>query len=242
MATNPTETGLEAWWALEEGSGTRLDETANNNDLADNNTVTSATGKKGDAADFERATTEFLDIADNASLSFGDEDFSIGLWFKMESDPGLMYVINKYDLGAGNAEYAIRIPNDEIPEFEVSSDGSAGTSVQQGSALSAGNWYFVVGVHDATANTVGISIDGAAISTASHTTGCNDNTSRFLIGARDHNSGQLNYYDGLADEAFVYRKALSQDNIDWLYNGGNGRTFSELSAAPAAFRPTVTIF
>ena len=48
---------LIAFWQLEEASGVRYDSEGSNN-LTDNNTVTSATGVVGDAAQFTRSNSE----------------------------------------------------------------------------------------------------------------------------------------------------------------------------------------
>ena len=38
------------------------------------------------------------------------------------------------------------------------------------------------------------------------------------------------YFDGLIDEAFFYKRILTPDEIDWLYNNGQGRSYAELDA------------
>ena len=60
VASSTLSTGLLAFWKMAETSGTRYDETANNEDLTDNNTVSYATGKVGNAADFEASNNEYL--------------------------------------------------------------------------------------------------------------------------------------------------------------------------------------
>lgn len=37
------------------------------------------------------------------------------------------------------------------------------------------------------------------------------------------------YSTGLIDEVAVWDRALTQDEIDWLYNSGSGRTYADLS-------------
>lgn len=67
---------LVAHWKLDESSGTRNDSKGANH-LTDNNTVTSAAGKLGDAADFESSNSERLTLADNADMSLGsNSDFT----------------------------------------------------------------------------------------------------------------------------------------------------------------------
>ena len=85
--TNPGTTNLEAWWKLDEESGTR-DDAHGSNDLSDNNTVGFTAGKYSNAASFILANSEYLSIGDNNSLSTGDIDFTLGCWVEIASKPG----------------------------------------------------------------------------------------------------------------------------------------------------------
>lgn len=74
---------LIAYWGLVETSGTRQD-SKGSNALTDNNTVTQAAGKVGQAGKFVSANGEYLSIADNADLSVGDIDFTIAAWVYLD--------------------------------------------------------------------------------------------------------------------------------------------------------------
>jgi len=235
-ATNPGTDNLIAWWSLDETSGTRAD-SHGSNDLTDNNTVLYDTGKQGNAADFEDSVGEYLSIADNADLSFGDEDFTIGCWIKIESlDSTFQYIISKYDPPNDKREYALylRGTTDKL-EFSISGNGTAVTGAEWGSAISTGTWYFVVAWHDSVNNQVGIEVNNSSPVTEAHTAGCFDSDSSFMIGASSKGTPDQ-FLDGLADEAFVFDKVLSADEKEWLYNSGNGRSYSEMAAT---FTPRV---
>jgi len=74
-----------AYWKLNQSSGTRIDSNPNRSDLADNNSVTSATGKIGSAAHFDREDDEFLDVVTNSFLEMGDISFTIAGWVRLDS-------------------------------------------------------------------------------------------------------------------------------------------------------------
>ncbi len=76
ISLNPHYDKLAEWWTLNETSGIRV-ASHNGNDLTDNNTVTSAAGKKGNAAQFTNATNEYLSAADSVSLRITNIDFTI---------------------------------------------------------------------------------------------------------------------------------------------------------------------
>jgi len=95
---------LVAFWELEEVSGTRVD-AHGANDLTDNNTVASTTGKVGNCADFEASNSESLSIADNAALSMGvNQSFTVNCWVNMESNTNGAIVAK---MSGSNGEYYV---------------------------------------------------------------------------------------------------------------------------------------
>ena len=226
MATNPGHKHLVAWWSLDETSGTRAD-SRGNNDLTDYNTVGNGTGKQSNAASFVETNNEALYIADNANLSFGDEDFTITAWAKIDT-AGFMSILAKRD-GTTNRAYILWYFNDKV-RWAVSDDGNSENTVDETTtgAWSTDTWYFVAAYHDATANTIGVSVNAGTFDTDPHTGGCYDNTAEFNIGATsDHTSS---WFDGDIDEVNVWNTVLTQDEIDWLYNTGSGRAYSDLGS------------
>ena len=228
-AVNPTKANLISWWKLDETSGTRYDSHGSNN-LSDINTVGYATGKKGNAADFEGDNYEHLKINDNASLSFGNESFTIVCWAKFETTSGAKVIISKFDYGYKKKEYEVyqKVSTYRIG-FKVSQNGTTENEVLANTFgdISAGTWYFIAAVHDSTNDKMIISINGTSDS-INYSGGCNDNTSPFAIGCEFNSGAVKTQYDGLVDEAAIWRRALTADEISWLYNSGNGRTYEDL--------------
>jgi len=215
-------TSLVAWWTLNETSGTRED-SVGNNDLTDNNTVLYGAGKKGNAADFELATSEYLSIADNADLSTGDIDYSMCCWFKPESVGISQFLMSKW-VGAYNTlEYVLYVNTSNQAAFSIT-DGvdTAATATETTNTLSAGTWYLLVGWHDATANTVNIQVNNNTPVSAADVAGFNSG-SAFCLGAQS--DGLASYADGLMDEAGFWKKVLSAAERTRLYNGGEGLTY-----------------
>lgn len=201
--------GLEAHWLLDEASGTRNDAFGANH-LTDNNTVTSGTGVKGNSAFFTAANTEFLSRADNASLSFGNEDMTITFWVKLANVFGSYNVVSKFN--TGSQEYLVFYNSGNgFMEFYVSGDGTTLSSPATDvvSILSA-TWYFVWCEHDATANTLRISVNNGTKTSAAHTTGIFDGTSTFMLGDRQSLSAPL---DGELDDPRIYRRILTAGEL-----------------------------
>src|SRR4051794_40520428 len=108
-APSPLLANLVSYWKLDEASTGVAPVTRNDshgtNHLTDNNTVTSAAGKLGNAAQFTAANSESLSRIDNASLRFGDEDFSLAFWFWPDV-ASLGFLVAKF-ISAVNANFRI---------------------------------------------------------------------------------------------------------------------------------------
>lgn len=202
------DSNFKGVWHLSESSGDAYDSTSNANTLTDNNTVgADAGGKVGGARDFERANSEQFTRASNAALQSGDIDFTLTAWVKLESKAGDMQVMTKY--GNSTNEYAIL--------YQVSDDRFHfyfGTSFKNVAANtlgspSTGTWYFICAWHDATTNTINISVNNGATDSSGSVTASSADASTFRIGNRDSVS---EFFDGLIDEC---RFSKTVRNADW---------------------------
>ena len=222
---NPGTPNLEAWWT-EDVDGT---DSHGANNLTEVAAPSHVAGKVGNAVDLEKDSAQSQKIVDNASLSFGNEDLSFGCWVKLESKNTPMGIMNKWFFSTNEREYSLSYSSaSDRVQFTLSDNGTnvATVSANNFGAISVATWYFIVGVHNSADNTIKIYVNAGTPDSTAHSTGCNNNVSDFEIGIFQ---GVTQPFDGLIDEAFVYRKALSVEEISWLYNGGAGRAYSELS-------------
>jgi hypothetical protein len=192
--------------------------------MTDNNTVTSATGKVGNAASFASASSEYLSVADNTDLSTGDVDFTLAGWFYLTTKAASMDLVTKWG-ASGNFEYILTydVTADRFAFF-VSANGTTTAFVLADTfgSPSAGTWYFVVCYHDASGNLIGISVNNGAFNTTAHTTGVFNSTAPFQLGGR---SVSPQYLNGRADAVGFWKKKLSAAEITELFNAGAGREY-----------------
>jgi hypothetical protein len=209
---------LISYWKLDEASGNALD-AHGSNDLTDNNTVGTAAGKISNARDFDRASSERLTRADNASISAGDVDFTFSLWFKAESLNNFSYLLSKRN--AFFNDYELFYLSSSV-YFEC-----AGVTRQSsGVTVGAGEWHFVVFYHDSAANVIGVSIDGgAAVTTSTGGAAPSDTDGTFALGGRGHTGAD--YWDGCLDEVGFWKRVLTSDERTQLYNGGSGLAYED---------------
>lgn len=226
MALN---TSLVAYYSLSDAN-----DSAGANNLTNNGSTPFVSGKVGNCADFERGSSQYLSIADNAALSMGDFDFTLVVGVNLESKPGFMGILSKWGTD-GNREWYIGYNNtSDRFEFGVSSTGLQ-TNVVSVAANNLGSpslatWYQIVAQHDSVNNLISIRVNNGTPNTASHSAGVANAAGAFNIGAL--NGGSL--YDGLADEVLVSKYLLTSGEITDLYNGGSWRDYAYISSGGGA--------
>lgn len=216
-------TDLISHWKLNEASGTRAD-SHGSNDLTDNNSVASAAGKIGDAAQFTRASETWLSHADNTDLSMGDIDFSIAAWVWIDtlSVGNPQDCIAKWDFFEGFEEYLLRFNASNKFEFFVRDTGNTTTtSIASTTAISEDTWYLVLAWHDASGNTLNISVDNGTANSVGYSGGVRDSGSDLNLGRLTHTSTTA-LLGGRLDSISIWKRLLTTDEKTSLYNAGAG--------------------
>jgi hypothetical protein len=153
--------------------------------------------------------------ADDADLSFGDEDFTIGAFVLHTATGDHDAIMSKGIAGSStDYEYTLRIGSDDKLAFEVS-NGSADATKFHSTAVAAATWSFVAGVHDSVNNLIKTRLNGVT-QTGAYSSGCADGAYLLSVGSR---AGAFPL-DGRMMYVFVFRRALSEAELDSLYNGG----------------------
>lgn len=233
--TPPVLDGLVAYWPLADDSAVDLTDHVGENDLTNNNTVTRGDGPSlilPDAADLEADSSQFLSIIDNAVLSMGDVDFAIAAWVQLESAAALRGAVSKWTLLGNQREYSVEYDSSTNRlAFTVSSGGGAGTQTivrATSFGVSTATWYFVVAQHDAANDLITIQVDAGEVHSEAHSGGAFDGTSALHIGQESTASSR--FWDGLIAHVGIWKgRNLSQGEIAWLYNEGDGRDLTQVA-------------
>lgn len=211
---------LIAYWPLDEASGNRAAAfQAANLTLTDNNTVTQAAGKIGNAAQFTAANSESLTVADSPALSLGNEDFTIAFWVNMDS-LATMHFVTKGDIIADAYAFNIRYTSATSNIRIQISNGITSNQVQDPTTEATGTWYFVLCYYDSVNDLLGIQVNNNTASTVSNSTGMQDEGGDFNLGQSGAGSA---YVDGKMDAVMFWKRLLTSAEKAYLYNSGNGR-------------------
>jgi len=215
LRRSPWLNSLIAHWKLNESSGVRAD-SHSGLDLAEVNTVASATGKIGSAASFIAGNEEALVVAEGPELSMGDIDFTIAFWVWFDSLALAAGLLGKW--GTGSLEYLLFFDGTNI-RFYISDDGSNTANVANSQAIAINTWYLCVAWHDATANTINLSINNNTPASAAHATGVYDGASALFLGLNEEG---LTYFSGRLDSVSIWKRLLTATERTQLYNAGAG--------------------
>jgi hypothetical protein len=185
------------------------------------------------AAQFTRANSERFSVADNVTHSTGNIDFMVGVWVYMDSIANDMGLFTKWTATGNQREWALWYDQSAGRfTFSVSSNGTAETDrpANNFGAPTAGQWYFVVGWHDATNDVLGIAVAGGGkgltSDTVSYSSGVFDSTAAVQYGAKD----SADHLDGRLDGGFMIKAAPSSFERAWMYNEGRGRRWGDVLA------------
>jgi hypothetical protein len=228
---------LMAWYPLDEASGNALDAHNAHHMTETGGTIAAATGPGGvnGARDFELDDTEYFVVADHADLSMGDIDFSLAAWVRLEGpqnprgivfnkgfDTSFEYsvIFDGYD-NTGKFIFRIASATNFVNFTSIAADDFG--------VAAGATWYLVVARHDATANTIDIGVNAGTQTSAAYSAGCWDGGNELSIGG----SVEGTPLDGLMAQVGVWKKKLTSDEITWLYNSGNGRTYAAIVAEGA---------
>lgn len=222
---------LVSYWKLDEASGTRVD-SHGSNDLTDNNTVGSTTGKIGNAASFVAANAEYLSHTNNTDFTTGDVSFFFAGWFNATTLTNFPVIIRNGNTGTRDfALFYNTLGLVNALEWQVIKPD--GTQIfTRAALLSTGTDYFFVVYHDATNDEIGLSLNGGAFATASISGGLATAVGEFQVGG---SSDQSIWWNGWIDEVGYWKGRIpAAGEVARLYNSGNGLSYDNFVAPTIA--------
>jgi len=155
-------------------------------------------------------------------------DISISAWLNPETIGG--NIVGKYDDVSNNRCYRLAIysgsPNSF--RFQWSPDGTSTNTTyveKSTSALVTGSWCHVVAVLDISEAEVNIYVNGSSIGSGMGSkTSIHNGPSNFNLGNARNYPQYAGSYHGLLDDVGIWSRKLTADEVNYLYNDGDGRT------------------
>ena len=214
-ATIDLQDGLVSYWKFDESSGITAFDSHGSNDGTINDATINQTGKINTAYYFDGVNSE-VEIGDGSLLGNAK---TVSLWFKTSDTSSGNKVLmgqgmntgDTYGVLAFRAGTGIRIL------------GESGTTQNFGGAsLNDGEWHHLVATNDGTETN--IYVDGAFLGS-----GTNWFETSIVeiseIGAHKFNGNYVSLFKGKIDEPAIWDRVLNSDEIEALYNNGDGNQY-----------------
>jgi len=185
--------------------------------------------KTSNAALFDSTDTAYLALSDVADVSVGDIYWDMVVWAKVPMPSDAAYIIGKWGLATHREYYLITSTN----QFYFVARNFADTGQTSITATTFGNipadtWCMVHVYHNPTANVIGIGVN-AGVHDTDAITGVRDADASFTVGAIGSS-----FMTGSIGPLAIWKPTgtnLTAAQLTWLYNGGNGRHYSELGVS-----------
>jgi len=178
-------------------------------------------GKINGALEFD-GTDDYVEVANHADFNFTLRPFSISMWLKCDNI-GFRGFMSKFD-NAGNDEFVIQTDPTSKLHFRCYDDSSGGfIGRTYDTALSTDVWFHLVVTYDG-----GLLSSGMKIYIDVQRVDDGDSKGGTFAGIEALNApvniGEYFGYehDGLVDAVMFFDKVLSQEEIVWLWNEGDG--------------------
>jgi hypothetical protein len=208
---------LVLYYTFDKNQGTAVKDTSakQNHGLAEDVQFVQE-GKTGGAASFNGSSARIV-LNQHEGLLFGTGACSIGAWIK---SVGTTRTYQSIFTKGANPGYAFRLaPSpDRAIEYFKSAGGrySFFTSKQ---SIKDSEWHHVV-VVDQGNGTVDFYMDGAFLESVKKTNYNTDTSEGAAIGSLE-NTGHGQWFNGLIDELFIFKRALTKSEIKRLYDQQN---------------------
>lgn len=210
--------GKISYWEFEEVSGTVAVDSCDENDGDIVGATIDQAGQVGKAYSFD-GVNDYVDCDTNVNLNITG-DLTISTWVLPNDVDKYQMVAGKWKdtEGSNLRQYALSIMNTDKPRFYIGS-GSSFDRVESSVAIDNTCWRHLVGVYNGTH--LKIYVDGIERGSKETTQIITNQDIDFYIGRNYWAGSNAAYFDGLIDEVSVYNIALSDSEIQALYDSGD---------------------
>jgi hypothetical protein len=188
--------------------------------------VSYVAGLNGQCASFDG--TGYISVDDSDDFNVGAGDFTWGIWVNLSTIGVDHFAFGKSDWLGGNTSFLIRIFTDNTIRAYIENTVGGGITLQSTTTVSANNWYLVIVKKSGT--NYSLEINNSEEDTDSLGGSVRDSGYKCSIGAFGEYRAAM--FNGKVDSVFGWKRVLTIDECDLLWNGGDGWAFN--SPAPVA--------
>lgn len=222
---------LTGHWKLDETSGTSATDSSSNSNTGTFAGGTFAsqtvTGKINRGVDLTTSNGYNINIGDKKLSSESGKYISIFIWCKVTSTGGNRGIFSKWGEGGSGMGWAL-VHDGYHLRSKLSHNGTTlRKQFQYNNVFTDGNWHHIGITWDGSTGDLQTYVDGAAVAPdAIHANGSvttiYQTSANIQIGCREDSTGaQTLYCQGMVDDARIYNKVLTSEEVFQLYEAGN---------------------
>lgn len=218
--------GIAAYWKMdEEGGATQYhDSTFNENHLDVFEDATVITGKLHNAFHKnQNGIHDYLTIGDDDQTNLDlIGDFSISFWVNVPSSFSNYHGVFYKAANSSNRTAWSGFNSNGNFTFGTEGETGGGHALTSDTTFNADTWYHIVVTYDSSTKEKIMYVNGEedVSATAGHSGALNTSTAAFRIGLVEQLSGGTLSKEIKVDEMGVWKRALSSNDVDILYNNG----------------------
>jgi len=233
---------MVSWWDGDDVTGTTASDIQDGNDGTLQNGATTVPGKVGQAFSFD-GVDDHVDVADDPSISL--TSLTVDAWINLDESIGAsvpggsMSIVSKWtNFAVGNIsfnnEFLFIVPvisGNPFIAFAKSKNGrhdqdpapDTNKAVTGTTPLTKGAWHHVAVTYDGSTGVATLYLDGQPDGSVTYNfTEIFDSNARLVMGAREIATGNFDLlFNGLIDEVEVFNRALSQTEIQAIFDAGS---------------------
>ncbi|HEY2759087.1 MAG TPA: LamG domain-containing protein [Pirellulales bacterium] len=193
-----------AHWAFDEGTGTIAADTSGNG-----HTLTLSTGASWTAGNVGTGALSVNGTSSGVATAVGPVvdtagGFTVSAWVDIASLGGFQTVVSIAGTNVAGFFLQLRGDTGTFAFARLPSDATGNASIAAASsAPTAGTWYHIVGVNDATAGTLSLYVDGQLMGSTAYTSGWTA-TGDTLIGHGLYAGNQVDFVNGSIDDVEMF--------------------------------------
>ncbi len=210
--TAALDPSLVGWWRLDEGVGTvATDSSGNSNNGALMGDPEWRIGRLDMALQFD-GDGDYVDCGADAVFDI-TEQLTLAIWVNAND---MLDGQHNCWLGKGDNAYAIKHQSGNFLEFFVYGGDWYSTNYSTNLDSLMGEWHHMAGTFDG--NTLLFYLDGEEAASQSFSGAIDTATHPVTLGENSQATGR--FFDGMLDDARIYNRALTQDEIQQVMKGG----------------------
>jgi hypothetical protein len=180
-------------------------------------TLTTDRNQDPESAYLFDGVNDYINLANSEALHFGNQDFSISVWYEFPLfEIGPQDVISIYSSAGNNREFRVATyPNKDLMYFEIFDQGGSIGDLMAFPRVDG--WQHVTITKSS--STIRLYINGAMHSEKSVTASIITTGSRALIGAVDKsNTSPDSFFEGKIDDIYIHDRVLGAEEVKSLYH------------------------